>query len=69
MVIIAFLMVALTALSYAASTLQYHGYAWADATCAYAQDLCASPQYVGMAAIGAIGVLFVLQTIKKSSGK
>jgi hypothetical protein len=66
MMIIALLMVASTALIYAASALQYHGYEWADATCAYARDACASPHYVAIAAVGLIGVFFVMQTFKKA---
>lgn len=66
MVVIAIMMVAATVLISAASSLQYRGYDWADATCAYARDACASPHYVAIATVALIGLFFVMQAIKKA---
>jgi hypothetical protein len=65
MVVIAIMMVAATVLIYAASSLQYRGYEWADATCAYARDACASPHYVAIATVAVIGIFFVVQAMNK----
>jgi hypothetical protein len=53
-------MVAATALFYAASAFQYHGYAWADQTCAGMQVFCDSPHYVGITAVAVIAILFIV---------
>jgi len=66
MAVIATIMVAATALVYGASMLQYRGYDWADATCAYMTDACASPHYLAIATIAVIGIFFVMQAIKKA---
>lgn len=66
MIVIAFMMVAATGLIYAASMLQYRGYGWADTTCAYAPDACASPHYVAIATVALIGAVFALEAIKKA---
>jgi hypothetical protein len=66
MLFLALLVVALTGWVYAAAALRYKGYAWADATCSDMSALCASPHYVAIAAVVAIGVLFVIHTIRKA---
>jgi uncharacterized membrane protein YidH (DUF202 family) len=67
MLAIAVLLVALTVWFYAAAALQFRGYDWADATCRDMPSFCASPHYVAIAAVVAIVVLFVIQTLKKSN--
>lgn len=66
MIVIAIIMVAATVLIYAASSLQYRGYEWADTTCAYARDACASPHYVAIATVALIGLFFVMRAINKA---
>jgi len=66
MIVVAVMMVAATALIYAASALQYRGYDWADAICAYAPDACASPHYVAIVTVAVIGLFFVKQSINTS---
>lgn len=66
MLFIAFLMVALTILFYAASAFEYRGHAWADEACASMQSLCDSPHYVAIAAIVVIAALFIARTMKSS---
>jgi hypothetical protein len=66
MLFLAILLVALTVWFYAAAAFQFRGYEWFDATCRDMPTLCASPDYVAIAAVVAIVVLFVIQTLKKS---
>jgi len=64
MLFLALVMVAATALFYAASAFQYHGHVWADQTCAGMQIFCDSPQLVGLAAILLIAGLYIVHTLK-----
>jgi len=66
MAVIAIMMVAATALAYAASMLRYRGYDWADTTCSNLPDACASPHYLAIATVIVIGIFFVKQAINKS---
>lgn len=67
MIILAVLLVMLTGWFYAAVALRYRGYEWADATCRDLPTFCASPHYIAIAAVLAIGLLFVIHTVKKSN--
>ena len=64
MLFLALMMVAATALFYAASVFQNRGYAWADQTCAGMQVFCDSPYYVGLAAIFVIAIMYIVHTLK-----
>jgi hypothetical protein len=66
MLFLALVMVAATALFYAASAFQYHGHGWADQTCAGMQVFCDSPYYVGLAAIFVISIMYIVHTLKSS---
>jgi uncharacterized membrane protein YidH (DUF202 family) len=66
MLFIAFVMVGLTILVYAASALEYRGHPWADEACAGVQSLCDSPHYVAIAAIVVIAIMYVMRTMKAS---
>jgi hypothetical protein len=64
MFFVALLLLAATGLFYGAASLQYHGYAWADQTCASAQSLCDSPHIVAIGAVAAIAIFFAMQMIR-----
>jgi hypothetical protein len=61
---LAMVLIAATALLYGASNLRYHGFFWADQVCLTVPDLCASPHWVGFAAIAAMLYYFYKEAQK-----
>jgi hypothetical protein len=57
-------LMAVTVLFYGAKLFQYHGYVWADDICLTVPVLCASPHWVGFAAMAAMAFYLFTQAAK-----
>jgi hypothetical protein len=57
-------LMAATVLFYSARIFQHHGYTWADDVCLMAPALCASPHWIGFAAMAAMGCYLFMQAAK-----